>query len=92
MEQKGSFNITILAMFSLVLTVLASYSVTHAQDWYDANWLYRKAITIDSTQVDATLTNFPVLIDITDTDLAADARSDDDCPTDRSLLASLRSH
>ena len=38
MKQKRSFNITILAMFSLVLTVLASYSVTHAQDWYDANW------------------------------------------------------
>ena len=38
--------------------------------------LHRKAITIDADQVDATLTNFPVLIDTTDTDLAAGARSD----------------
>jgi hypothetical protein len=32
-------------------------------------WPYRKKITIDNTQVDADLTNFPVLIHETDTDL-----------------------
>jgi len=34
-----------------------------------AYWQYRKALTIDSTKVDATLTDFPVLVSITDTDL-----------------------
>ena len=40
------------------------------------NMQYRKAITINSSLVTADLTNFPVLINITDTDLANDARSD----------------
>ena len=60
----------------ILLTLLVSSSVTHAQGWFNTNWDYRKAITINASQVDATLTNFPVLIDTTDTDLAADARSD----------------
>jgi hypothetical protein len=64
--------------FVIVLTLLVSWSVTHAQGWYDSNWEFRKAITIDSTQVDANLTNFPVLIDISDTDLALEAQPDGD--------------
>ncbi|MFQ5908655.1 MAG: DUF2341 domain-containing protein [Thermoplasmata archaeon] len=47
--------------------------------WYDANWSYRKSITINSTKVSADLTDFPVLIDLTsDADLAANAQSDGD--------------
>lgn len=30
--------------------------------WYDSNWTYRVKITIDSTKVSSTLSNFPVLI------------------------------
>ena len=37
--------------------------------WKDYNWLYRKNITIDKTKVAATLSNFPVLIKYTDSDL-----------------------
>jgi hypothetical protein len=37
--------------------------------WFNYNWLYRKNITIDKTKVAATLTDFPVLINYTDTDL-----------------------
>ena len=44
--------------------------------WYDANWTLRKSVTVDSTQVTADLTDFPVLVSITDTDLAANARAD----------------
>lgn len=36
--------------------------------WYDANWLYRKKITIDNTKVTANLSDFPVLINRTDAD------------------------
>ena len=43
--------------------------------WYNASWTYRKKLTIDNTKVTATLTNFPVLISMTDTDLQA-ARAD----------------
>ncbi|MCH8006119.1 MAG: DUF2341 domain-containing protein [Planctomycetes bacterium] len=47
-----------------------------AGSWYGPSWNYRKKITIDNTKVTATLTNFPVLISITDTDIQAAARSD----------------
>jgi len=34
--------------------------------WYNANWDYRVKITIDNTQVGATLTNFPVYVDLSE--------------------------
>ena len=78
MQGKSYFRIHTIIPLVLLLSLLLSYTVTHAQGWYGANWLYRKAITIDATQVDADLTNFPVLIDITDTDLASGAQTDGD--------------
>lgn len=45
--------------------------------WYDTSWNYRKKITIDHTKVDATQSNFPVLVNLSsDSDLSAGARSD----------------
>jgi len=43
--------------------------------WWDSNWLYKKKITIDHNQVPGGLTNFPILINITDTDLKNNART-----------------
>lgn len=43
--------------------------------WFNASWEYRKEITISSADVDANLTNFPVLVSVTDTDFQ-EARSD----------------
>lgn len=43
--------------------------------WY-LDWPYRKKITIDRNKVAADLVDFPVLISITDADLAGKARSD----------------
>lgn len=37
-------------------------------------WLYRKPVVIDADQIDATLTDFPVLIQVTDAELAAAAQ------------------
>lgn len=34
--------------------------------WYDNSWGYRVKVTISNTQVDATLTDFPVYIDLSD--------------------------
>ncbi|MEE8060684.1 MAG: DUF2341 domain-containing protein [Gemmatimonadales bacterium] len=42
------------------------------------DWNFRKKITIDSTKVPSDQTNFPVLISLTDSDLAADAQDDGD--------------
>ena len=46
--------------------------------WYDTEWLYRKKITIDHTDVPSDQSDFPVLISIADVDLSADAQTDGD--------------
>lgn len=58
--------------------VLFSTSGVYAQDWYDVNWQYRKAIIIDASQVSANLTDFPLLVDVTDPDLQSKALSNGD--------------
>jgi hypothetical protein len=78
MQQKSLLRIPTINPFVLLLSLLLSFSVTHAQDWYDTNWQYRKAITIDPANVDNDLTSFPLLIDITDTDLSSEAHFDGD--------------
>ena len=49
------------------------------QAWFDQDWLFRKAVVVQSSQVTAVLTDFPVLINLaSDTELAADAQNDGD--------------
>ena len=46
-------------------------------EWWDDGWQYRKKITIDHTEVDANLNDFPLNINlISDSDLATKAQSD----------------
>jgi hypothetical protein len=48
-------------------------------NWYNADWSYRKKISVDQTKVDADLNDFPVLISLpSDPDLAARAQGDGD--------------
>ncbi|MHA2298336.1 MAG: DUF2341 domain-containing protein [Candidatus Hodarchaeales archaeon] len=49
----------------------SEYSTTN---WVDTRWKYRKNLTIDNTKVDANLDDFPVLIDLIDSDLKSDAQ------------------
>ena len=44
--------------------------------WYNSSWLKRKPVTIDQAQVDATLTDFPVMVDLANSDVLASARAD----------------
>lgn len=47
--------------------------------WYSSSWLYRKSITIDHTKVSSSnQTDFPILVDLTDSNLQANAQSDGD--------------
>jgi hypothetical protein len=58
------------------LSTLANYTfMTQLNQTNSAGWKYRKSVTIDHTKVAANLTNFPVLVDITDLDLAANAQT-----------------
>jgi len=46
------------------------------EDWYSSSYGYRKKITIDNTKIPSGLSDFPVLMSFTDSDLASNARSD----------------
>jgi hypothetical protein len=65
---SGVKNVTIWYRFSID-------NSTWGASWYNANWMYRKKVTIDHTKVAATLTNFPILVSITDVNLYAKAQS-----------------
>ncbi len=70
----------VLISLVLVLVLLAtSFSVARADPgWYTTGWQYRKEITFNSANVSANQTDFPVLISLTDADLAARAQNDGD--------------
>lgn len=55
-------------------------------DWWNTDWQFRRRITIDNSQLTATLVNFPVLVALGDTtnmsDGGADLRFVDDAPAD----------
>ncbi|MDC0202359.1 DUF2341 domain-containing protein [Candidatus Nitrosopelagicus sp.] len=56
----------------LTVVETASRAEVALQDWYDDSWEFRKNITLSlntGTGVDSDLTDFPVLISFTDTDL-----------------------
>jgi len=53
-------------------------TISTATPWYNSSWSYKKNITINSSKVNGTQTNFPILINITDTDLRDDAQADGD--------------
>jgi hypothetical protein len=52
------------------------YAYNDATNWWNNNWGYRKKITINHTQVPESLTNFPILVNISDTDLQQKAERD----------------
>jgi len=60
----------------------ATYTFTTEAEpaiWWDTEWSYRKEITINHTEVDEDLTNFPVLISYaSDSDLVSHAQSNGD--------------
>ncbi|MCK4447208.1 MAG: DUF2341 domain-containing protein [Candidatus Marinimicrobia bacterium] len=67
----GALGFGVLSMLMLVLLVAFSAGNSHA-----AAWAHKKQITINAAKVPSDQTDFPVLISITDTDLAADAQND----------------
>lgn len=46
--------------------------------WFNSSWQYKKNITINHSKVNGSQTNFPVLINLTDTDLRDNAQADGD--------------
>jgi len=55
-----------------------AYAFNDAGNWWNMNWSYRKLVTVNSSLVDGNLINFPILVNITDSDLASKAQDDGD--------------
>ncbi|MFC1461044.1 DUF2341 domain-containing protein, partial [Verrucomicrobiota bacterium] len=55
----------LLRLLILILSCMAFRAQVQAASWYDLNWEYRKKITIVHTNVVSDLTNFPVLVSVT---------------------------
>jgi PKD repeat protein len=77
---QGIYTVTLTATnFTLGQTSVTENNLIQVTPpWYGCGWLYRKNITLNKTAVPADLTNFPVLIRYTDTDLSARAQGDGD--------------
>jgi hypothetical protein len=58
--------VLVALIFFLALSVLLP-PASAAANWYNSSWLYRQNITINHSAVSDTLTNFPVLINISST-------------------------
>jgi predicted GH43/DUF377 family glycosyl hydrolase len=70
---SGSLIIAIIVLSTITafLFIAPAYGA-----WWNSDWTYRKKITIDHTKVGENLSNFPLLVDLTDSDLANKARTD----------------
>ena len=69
--------ITSLILILLIVTPISFYLFNKQAkaDWWNDDWHYRKSITINSSQVAGDLTNFPMLVSITDSDLSNKAQA-----------------
>ena len=82
-SETGYFIVSVLKAGKHTLEFRFGDDVAYAHNspgpgWYNANWNYRKNITIDHTKVNGTQANFPVLINLTDADLHDDAQNNGD--------------
>ena len=71
-DTKKSILISILLAFVVMAIPNSSFGLG---SWWNSDWEFRKGIIIDHTKVDADLSSFAVLIDITDSDLSAHSQS-----------------
>jgi hypothetical protein len=80
MEKKSFHRVPRLTRDSIInqsnLTgVRFSQSQYAVPGWADTRWKFRKNITIDHTKVNGDLTNFPVILDLLDSDLQNEAQA-----------------
>jgi len=77
-ERKNNQKISSLVLLGVLVlsTFVAALVVQPAPgaSWWNTSWLFRKSMTIDHTKVAGNLTGFPVLVDVTDSDLAGKAQ------------------
>jgi len=77
-RSMSSFIVIGLVLLSLFEVVNMFITPAFGADWWDTNWIYRKRITIDHARVLTDLTDFPIIVNFTDPDLAQKAQVDGD--------------
>jgi ketosteroid isomerase-like protein len=75
---KRSFSMILIVLFLTSTLTSVYHAVAEPGSWWDLGWAYRKSVTIDHTKVAGSLSSFPVLVSITDSDLASKAQVDGD--------------
>ncbi len=59
--------VSVLVLLLIFHSILGTFVQAQAS-WYNASWDYRKKITIDATNINSALSNFPVLVNSTQND------------------------
>ncbi|MEF3691687.1 MAG: DUF2341 domain-containing protein [Candidatus Moraniibacteriota bacterium] len=69
-----------LALILLIIAPLSFYfwKKQAGASWWNSDWNYRRAITINAAQIPGDLNNFPMLVSFTDTNLTNKAQTDGD--------------
>ncbi len=70
MIKKNKLKPCLILIFILFILFVMTESEAFAL-WYSSDWSFRQKITIDSSMVPGDLSNFPVLVDVTNTNLIA---------------------
>ena len=73
LEADGFFSAT--EGIELTSSSLSATTVP-TSDWGQYDWVYRRLITVDSSQVSGSLADFPLLVELTDATIALHAQSD----------------
>lgn len=64
--QKYAHTLGVILISVLVFGPFALPRTATAEGWYNASWSYRVLLTVNNTEVDADLTDFPVYVDLSD--------------------------
>jgi len=59
-----------------ITSSFTTYALAEPAPWWNNSWIYRKLISIDPSNVAADLADFPVLVELTDSNVAEHARAD----------------
>lgn len=72
-----TFFLSLCALFTVgvIAFVVSKASADEPVPWLSSDWEYRNLISIDADHIDATLTDFPILVSTTSTALRDNAQS-----------------
>src|SRR3989304_4661666 len=72
-------NLRYWALIS-ILVLLLPFLIgdANAATWYNSSWLKARQITVDNTDIDSDLTNYPLYVNLTSVNIGTDTQADCD--------------